>query len=330
MAAKELGVWGKVRFEAAVKELRRRPTSAGREKVYVLEELVEALGAVGKMRGAEWVCEMKQGTKWGRCWEFDCVWPGQWAEGRLFVGTPKVVLMSGTLHPSVFNLLGIKKEEREFREWPRVFPAQNTPVWHIKSGVRVNRHVTDEGVDEVVKLVDRIIDANTSNGAGPRKGLVQTVSYQNQKRLLERSRHRGIMLANTQDPDSDSAQEVAKEFRESEGPKVLVSPSFGMGWDFRRRQCEFIILFKVPYPDMRPKVMVERMSRSKTYGDQIAAQTMVQSSLRGTRDELDRCNVYIVDDGVVWFLRKNKALVPGEWRVMTVGEVPEVGRRCPE
>jgi hypothetical protein len=36
-----------------------------------------------------------------------------------------------------------------------------------------------------------------------------------------------------------------------------------------------------------------------------------------------------VDDGVVWFLRKNKALVPGEWRVMTVGEVPEVGRRCP-
>jgi Rad3-related DNA helicase len=88
-AAKELGAWVKVRFEAAVKELRRRPTSAGREKVYVLEELVEALGAVGKMRGAEWVCEMKQGTKWGRCWEFDCVWPGQWAEGRLFVGRPR-------------------------------------------------------------------------------------------------------------------------------------------------------------------------------------------------------------------------------------------------
>jgi ATP-dependent DNA helicase DinG len=326
----------KVLFEMAVGALKQKPTSAGRERVYVLEELYGALESISKMQSNQWVCELKLGTRWGRVWEFDCVWPAQWAEQKLFVGVPRIVLMSGTLHPSMFNLLGVKKDEREYREWPRVFPAQNTPIWHVRTPnkVKVNRHVTSDGLLEVTELVDRIIDANTSNGVGPRKGLIQTHSYKNQEFILARSKHgpmgAGIMLANTQDPDSDSAQEVAEQFRASDGPMVLVSPSFGMGWDFAGRQCEFIILFKVPYPDMRPKVMVERMSRNKLYGDQIAMQTMVQSSMRGTRFEQDRCNVYIVDEGVVWFLNKNKGLVPSGWRVMTVNEIPSVGRRCPE
>ena len=39
----------------------------------------------------DWVIERRDGTRYGRMWAFDVVWPGRYAEKYLFCGVPKVI-----------------------------------------------------------------------------------------------------------------------------------------------------------------------------------------------------------------------------------------------
>jgi Rad3-related DNA helicase len=301
----------------AASALRWRPNKANRDRVFELEALAEALEKVAWMDAENWVLEMTPGTKDGRRWEFNSVWPGALAESRLFMGVPKVVLMSGTLRPATMRMLGIKKEESEFREWPRVFPAQNTPVYHVPT-VRMNAKVDEAGLGKWVERIDEIIDARQAY-----KGIIHTVSYARQKYLLAHSRHAPVFYCNTNEPESDSAKEIVEKFKAAEGPAILVSPSFGTGWDFPG-VCRWMIVAKMPFPEFRSKVMQARLKKNPAYTAYICMQELVQMAGRCTRSEEDRCQVIIVDDSVQFFMRQNKGLAPEWFRVMKVGEVPGI------
>lgn len=303
-------------LKGAIARLRIKPGKQARDRVYAIEETVEALTKIQRMNFTDWVVESRQGTSFGRLWDFDCVWPAQFAESRLFLGVPNIVVMSATLRPVTLKLLGLKEEDYEFREWPRVFPAQNTPVYHIPT-VRMNHRVTESELGVWIRTIEDI--------AAPRrmwKGLIDTVSYDRQRYLLGHWHFDGKIFANTNDPDSDSAWRVAEDFRNAEPPAVLVSPSFSTGWDFKQSQCRWIIATKVPYPDTRSAVMQARIKEFKRYPSMVAMFTLAQLSQRGTREETDWCEVFIVDDSITWFMKQNQDFKPSWFRVRTVSGVP--------
>jgi Rad3-related DNA helicase len=293
-------------------------------RLYAMEELSSAVEEIGRMPLDSWVCEMRQGTKYGQVWDFDPVWPGMYAESRLFCGVKKVVLMSATLRPASMAMLGINMREAEFREWPRVFPANRTPVYAIPT-IRMNHRNTEEDLSKWVARIDEIISTRTE-----RKGLIHTVSYSRQKYILEHSKYAAYMLANTGAPDSDSAMEIMSKFKASSAPSILVSPSFSTGVDFPMRQCEWQIICKVPFADLRSKVMAARNERNKTYVNYLAMQEIVQASGRGSRSKLDRCEVFIVDSNVLWFMQQNKGLAPRWFELIRTATVPAPGLRVPE
>jgi Rad3-related DNA helicase len=300
-----------------------------RERVRDLDQLSAAVESIQNMKEKDWVVEQRMGTALGRVWDFDCVWPAQWAESSLWCGVPNVVVMSATLKPMSLNLLGIKTEKRAFKEWPRVFPGKNTPVVHVPT-VRLNRHVKEEGLEKWVERIDEIVESRAI--VGNRKGLVHTVSYARQQFYLENSRHRGsgLFLANnSSDPESGTARDVYEKFKDIKGGEtgsVLVSPSFSTGWDFPDDQCRWQVIGKVPFPDGRGKVMKARMARDDRYLSYMAMQDLVQACGRGTRNEKDWCEVFIVDDTIGWFLYQNKTLAPGWFEVRKLSGVPKLFR----
>lgn len=296
-----------------------------RERVRDLDQLVQGLESIQGMKEKDWVVEQRQGTTLGRLWTFDCVWPAQYAE-RLWCGVPKVLVMSATLKPMSLNLLGIKGEQRVFREWPRIFPANRTPVTHINT-VRLNSKAKEQDLLKWVERIDEVVESRAIKGK--RKGLIHTVSYARQQFYMEHSRWRdsGVFdWNNSSDPESGTAMDAYERYKGAEGGgpgSVLVSPSFSTGWDFPGELCRWQVIGKVPFPDTRGKVVKARMERDERYASYMAMQDLVQACGRGTRNEMDWCEVFIVDDSIGWFLYQNKGLAPDWFKVLTVNEVPK-------
>lgn len=316
-----MAVEAELKYNAALDDLKQKPSKHARDKVYELGEVLESLGAISVMKAQHWVVDARQGTNFGRWWVFDCIWPGALAESRLFNGATKIVAMSATLKPMALGMLGLKKEDYDFREWPAVFEARRTPCLHVKT-VRLSHRSEQKDLDKWVRRIDEILDSRADGLK--RNGIIHTVSYARQKYLMEHSRHTRRMLANTSDPDSATAQEIVDWFKSNTGEGwALVSPSFATGWDFPGDTCRWQIIAKVPIPDSRSPVMQARMERNPKYVDYLAMQEFVQARGRGTRSEEDWCEVFCVDDMIQWFLGKNRGLAPREFEVRTVSEVPE-------
>lgn len=285
-----------------------------------LEGLTERLAALDSTVDDEWVCEMYEGGQWGRYWNFDPVGVGRYTESRVFRGAKRVVLMSATLNRETLRMLGVRKEESRFLEWRRIFPAQRHPVYLLptykevartsknpegRAAIAVNYTISDQDMKAVMETMDQFLDLRLD-----RKGLIQTVSYRRQETVMELSRHRGIMIGNTKDPESEDARKTAEKFRKAKAPSILVSPSFSTGWDFKFTACEYIVLLNIPFKPAQTKVAKARYEKYPRLRDYEALQEFWQSTFRGMRDMKDRCEVLILDGRAAWFLSKTKDMSP--------------------
>jgi Rad3-related DNA helicase len=105
---------------------------------------------------------------------------------------------------------------------------------------------------------------------------------------------------------------LVTKFRKSTAPSVLVSPSVSTGFDFPYSQCDYQIICKVPFPDLRGEANQKRKNKIKKWGEYLTFQSLVQSIGRGMRAADDFCENFIIDDHIGWFVSKNKADFP-EW-----------------
>ncbi len=287
------------------------------------EALADKLDKLKSVKDDGWVCELQEGTRIGRRWEFDPVWPGMYAERTLFTGIPHILLISATLRPKTLTLLGVRGDHSDFYEWSRVFPANRSPVYSIPARredgteIRLNYKTKDPDLRLWVKRIDEIIESRLD-----RKGIIHTVSYARQQYLMDHSQFAGYMVGNTNDPDSPRAAEIVHGFKSASAPCILVSPSFSTGWDFPGAEAEWIIVAKIPFPNSRTKVMKERMRRDPQYANYLAMQDLVQSAGRGMRSDRDRCEVLIVDATITWFLWQNQALAPKWFEVRKMAKIP--------
>lgn len=290
-------------------------TKVNKDRFYELDALKQVVDSLINIDVDTWVCEPRDIRLQGRQYAFDPIWPADHSR-KLFCGVPRVLMMSATLRPIAARMLGIKKDLYRFRDWPRVFPAELTPIYHVPT-VRLNHKATPEHITKWVERIDEII-----SGRLDRKGLLHTVSYDRQRYLLAHSKFARHMVANTSEPDSDSASEVFEKFKLLPAPSILVSPSFSTGWDFPGDDCRYQIIAKLPFPDSRNKLMQARLERNPQYVNSLAMQDLQQAAGRGTRSETDWCEVFIVDDSIGWFFQRNKALASRWFSITHVANVP--------
>lgn len=281
-----------------------------REERARLRRVGKLLAGVAQIRtiGAkQWVVEKKgAGTKW-ESMSWDIVNPAPYAEKFLFQGVGKVVLSSATVREKTLGLLGVKKGDSEMLEYPSTFPVERRPVIVVAGVPRMNFRVTEGQKELWLEYIDEIID-----GRLDRRGIIHAVSFQRAKEIVGQSRHRKIMVLHDK-PGSEGLKIAIEEYL-GKSPSILVSPSATTGIDLPYTECEYQIIGKVPFPDMRAKVLKARMKIDPEYPAYIAAQVLVQASGRGMRAEDDLCETFIVDGNWGWFIGKYAAFTPRWWR----------------
>jgi Rad3-related DNA helicase len=138
------------------------------------------------------------------------------------------------------------------------------------------------------------------------------------------------MLSNSNDPESEEASAVVERFRNSKSPAILVSPSFGTGWDFPGFDCEWQIITNIPFPPMISKVMKRRKELDPGYQAAQAAKELGQALGRPMRFEKDRAETFIVDDRIGWFEKIAKKYLPEDFAYTSLLKVPSPGPRWNE
>lgn len=307
---KEWAVEARATAEAAREVARKRlvgltdPKPAWVRHYLHMQMLTRRLGILATANPQHWICdEHKNHKREDDGYQFDPLRVGRYAEAALLLRIPSVVFVSATIRPKTMGLLHLPKESYDFMEMDSDFDPMRCPVYHIPT-MRVDARAHDLGLLWV--QLDRIAGKRSD-----RNGIVQTISFLRQTEALDRSRWAERMLVNKR---GDAPTDTVDSFRVSPPGTILVSPSVATGYDFPGTQCEFQVICKVPFPDSRSKIVKARQEDDKEYGPYIAMNKLVQISGRGMRSREDRCENFILDDHIEWFLPKFSHLAPKSFK----------------
>lgn len=218
----------------------------------------------------------------------------------LFRDAKKVVITSGSVNFKTAEMLGVTTDDCTMDEYPHSFPVENRLVYMVQ-GARINAKVSDEELRSWLSTIDAIIRDRQD-----RKGIIHTTSYDRRTFIMAHSKYKHLMVSHRR----NDLLEMVREFKDAAPPKVFVSPSVTTGWNFPYQECEFQILGKVPYPDTRNYITKARVEADKDYAPYIAMQQIVQACGRGNRAEDDRCENFIVDDNIRWFVKLHRRFAP--------------------
>lgn len=266
-------------------------------EVKAYKGLLKKLKLLGGAKG-EWVDEHK-----GKTVTWDPVRPSEYAEEMLFCGVPKLVLVSANLRPRDAQLLNLKEEDYEFREYPSSFPAYRRPIIHVPT-VWLNRHTKPPEIRKWLTRIDQLVGPRISE-----KGMIHTISYSRRNEVTANSQYRMDMITH----ETRDVMKRVKEFRESPPPAVMVTPSMETGWDFPYEELRWQIIGKVPFPDTSTVIMKARLKTDPDYASYQAAQRLVQMCGRGMRAADDLFETLVIDDTFQKFVRQYRRFLPGWW-----------------
>lgn len=231
--------------------------------------------------------------------QFDPVRPGQYAESALLLRVPSIVFISATIRPKTMYMNGIPKNAFEFKEFDSDFDPARCPIYYVPT-MRVDKRA--DSLAQLWVLLDQIAARRRD-----RKGIVHTISYARREEIRNFSRFADSMIVN---PQGEAPTEIIDLFKRSEPGAILVSPSVGAGFDFPMKDCEWQFVCKIPFQPGQSKIIKARQEADKEYGATRAMRNLVQAFGRGPRSKQDRCEGFIGDEHIDWFLPRFGHLAP--------------------
>jgi ATP-dependent DNA helicase DinG len=298
--------WAKAAAEVHAAHVKTMPIGRARRKARRVTERLERLATAG----GEWAWEK---THTG--WAFEPKWSKAHIERLVFKGAPMVLLMSATITPATLGYLGIEPGDYDWIEVPSPFPVNSRLVTHVQSGVRLTSRSSQQDIESLVRMVDRLIYNRLD-----RKIIIHTVSYRRAEDIIAMSEFGDLMMFH----DSRSTARIVAEFKRTAAPAILVSPSVSTGWDFPMDEARCQIILKVPFPDATGDIMRARKDDDPRYISYLVASELQQMVGRGVRKMGDWCETIILDDNITWAYGRNKDMftAPFKQAFRSISELP--------
>lgn len=259
-----------------------------------LKNMVRKLSILASIRPTDWVVDETENG-----FQFDPIRPARYSEMALLMKVPRIIIVSATLRPKTMYMIGLGKASFDFIEFNSDFDRNRCPIYWVPT-MRVDSRAHD--LSMLWMRLDQIAARRRD-----RKGIIHTISYARRDDIIGRSRFSGSMLINCK---GEPATSMVEAFKRSGPGTILVSPSVGTGYDFPMKDCEWQFICKIPFPDSRSKIIKARQDDDPEYGPYLAMQTLVQAFGRGMRSKEDRCENFIGDDHLAWFLPRYGHLAP--------------------
>ena len=215
-------------------------------------------------------------------WEFKPVWISKYADGVMWRHVPRMYGMSATiLDPRQLDRnIGLTNVNLnryyDYICMSSPFSKECRPVYYQPVANITNKTLKEE-IPKLLRAIDSILSKHSDD-----KVLIHTVSYQIAKYILDNSSYRKRLRSH----NTFNRAQVLDEFKRSNYPLVLVSPSMDRGVDLPNDECRAVIIAKVPFPYLGDPQIAKRLYSSKDGRQWYAhrtVSTIIQMAGRGVR-----------------------------------------------
>jgi Rad3-related DNA helicase len=217
-------------------------------------------------------------------------------------GVKKVMMMSATLlAPDLMErTLGLPAGSYAYLDLDSPFPVKNRPI-NYSPTMRMNKEsmATAAGRAPMTNKMDKLIDHYLLTGR--KCGIIHAVSRRYRDSIIAESRWSSIM---TSDPLEHARRSGAG------GTSVLVSDNIIDGWDGIDNLCRFVLMPKVPYPNLGDRNVKLRQQKDPRSYDYSAMVSIVQGVGRGVRHETDKAENWILDESWEGLYRRRGTWLP--------------------
>lgn len=202
------------------------------------------------------------------------------------------VLLSATvgMHSAYDDNIGIQyttDKTSYMSKIPSTFNFDNSPIYYIPT-YKMNYQNKLQDFPKIQQLCFKILNSTLD-----KRGIIHTGSYENAKLFYSNApndiKKRLFIYGNSKQKD-----EIMDEFKYSKNG-VLVGPTLTEGIDLPNDYCRFIILMKVPYPNITSNIVKKKIELFENWYNSTTSNIIIQSIGRGIRNENDYCTTYILD-----------------------------------
>ena len=204
------------------------------------------------------------------------------------------VMTSATVgnHDAYADNIGAKLDKdtkTEFMDIPNFFDFSKSPIYYIPK-YKMSYSNKKRDFPKIREMIYQIL---SSSQYSKQRGMINTGSYDNAKVIFENApaeiKKRLCMYASAKDKND------AIEKYTSSNNKILIGPTLVEGVDFPNDLCRFIIIVKIPYPNITSKMVKAKMQMFPKWYNSTTSNTIIQNIGRGVRTESDYCTTFILD-----------------------------------
>lgn len=212
-----------------------------------------------------------------------------YTKNRLFQYADACLFMSATiLDKELFSKwLGLEPDEVYYLEVPSPFPAGNRPV-HMNLAGKMSQRLIKRTAPKTIPILEKIIKHHKYE-----KGLIHTHNYKCQQYVMNQLNNSRLIGHNSQ-----NREYALYQFEKTREPRILVSPSMSEGVDLPYEQCQFQVIYKIPFPYLGDPQVNERRKQEPRWYAYKTVITLLQAYGRGMRAEDDYCETYILDGNI--------------------------------
>lgn len=295
----------------------QNPVKANNSYDYSAKILNEALASLKKMDSAPnlWrVDDRKTGVRFSPIFASQLVLPNLFGHrlhstsNQILMGDTgrkpitRVMMMSATLlAPDLMErTLGLPSGSYAYLDLPSPFPKTNRPIYFapVKGMNRVEME-TANGRKPMQDAMDNLIERYLLSGK--KCGIIHAVSRKYRDAIVSETRWKAFT---TTDP-------LVHGDRSTQGkPSILVSDSIFDGWDGHDDLCRFVLMPKVPFPNLADAHVAARQNLDPRSYDYDAIINIIQGAGRGVRHETDYADTWILDSNWDGLMKRRKDWIP--------------------
>jgi Rad3-related DNA helicase len=208
--------------------------------------------------------------------------------------SPYKVMLSATVgaHDAFDENIGIKltnSKESEMMRIPSTFDFTKSPIYYLPK-YKMSKYYIEQNFQPMQQLIMQIISSAKHNNE---KGIIHTGSYKNALRLFQMMpdniRKRLFIYGSSKEKNT-----TLYDFETSDNG-ILVGPTLTEGIDLPDDGCRFIIIMKIPYPNLGDNLVLAKVKIFPRWYNSETSNTVIQAIGRGNRTPTDWCTTYILD-----------------------------------
>ena len=212
----------------------------------------------------------------------------------LMKNSPFKVMLSATVgdKTAFYENIGIKYSDNpsyEFSDMPSNFSFDKSPIYFVS---KYKMSYQNKQYD-FPKIRDMVYQILSSERFKDKHGMINTGSYENAKFIYDSApqeiKKRLCMYISSKDKI-----DTINNYKKSPD-KVLIGPTLVEGVDLPDDLCRFIIIVKIPYPNISSKTVKAKMNVFPKWYNSTTSNIMIQNIGRGVRNENDYCETFILD-----------------------------------